>query len=565
MKISRFPVIPYPANLLKCTLLMLLTAACKLPVKVTADKQNIIPTFDGHHLVRVRKEGLQLTFGDNFTFYKVTDKSGKYFGKSLHQALKMEDTILLMGTASSGVEVYLLKGGGLDANKNGMYLSDSLPAEDTRLFEQVFYDTGSGLTAMYDFYKTKQYSLVFHLNTRADKEEARKKFVAAAREIARSLQLQIPVMGINFFDIDKDARGPDKNVYVTTASDIATLEGYLDKALTDNERDMLLQCLATKYTLVGNAQKAGEYTTQRLPVRTVSLKDSIGFNITAAGAYILEQAVTQKALFFNESHVDVRTRIFLASLLPGLKKLGYNKLALEALGRDSVTAGAIENGYYTCEPNYGNLIRIALAEGFTLINYEDTSGVSEWNHRDSVQAFNITQKLKNTTDTGKLIVLAGHDHIFKQVDNAAVVPMAVYFQRMSGINPYSIDSDNANRVRYTGIDNSMPYILCRHMIPVNKRPLRYDLQVHYPNNLVDDNIVPTPWNVPIISAPVDMLLLVYSWQEYKESGRINGLVPVYASYPASTAVHLPLKSDSYWLCLFDKTGKLLCQQRINIP
>lgn len=565
MKISRFPVIPYPVNLLKCALLMLLAAACKLPVKVAADKQNIIPTFDGHHLVRIGKEGLQLTFDDNFTFYKTTDKSGKYFGKSLHQALKTEDTIILMGTASSGVEVYLLKGGVLDANKRGMYLSDSLPAEDTRLFERVFYDTGSGLTAMYNFYKTKQYSLVFHLNTRADNEEVRKKFVAATREIAQSLKLQIPEMSINFFTIDKDKRGQDKNIYVTTTSDIAILEDYLDKALTDNEKDMLLQCLATKYTFVGNAQKAREYTAQRLPVRTISLKDSVGFNITAAKAYILAAAVEQKALFFNESHVDVRTRIFLASLLPGLKKLGYNKLALEALGRDSVTAGSIENGYYTCEPNYGNLIRIALAEGFTLINYEDTSGMGEWNYRDSIQALNITQKLKNITDTGKLIVLAGHDHIFKQVDNVAVVPMAVYFQRMSCINPYSIDSDNANRVRYTGIDNTMPYILCRHMLPVNKRPLRYDLQVHYPDNIVDNNIVPTPWNAPMISMSPNMLLLVYSWQEYEKSGRISGLVPVYASYPVSTAVHLPLKSDRYWVCLFDKTGKLLCEQKINIP
>jgi hypothetical protein len=300
------------------------------------------------------------------------------------------------------------------------------------------------------------------------------------------------------------------------------------------------------------------------PVKTISLTDSSQFTTANAKAYILEQAAQQKALFFNESHVDPGTRPFLIGLLPELKKLGYTKLAMEAIMTDTITVPTTKIGFYTSDPAYGNLLRTALQAGFKLINYEDTSASAVWNFRDSSQAANMIHKLNAIADTGKLVVLAGHGHIHKHADYPDCIPMAMYFTRMSGIDPYSIDSDDANQVRYTGIDNTQPYILLRNNIPVNPNPIRYNLQVHYPETITDKRLLPVDLKTYHISPPVNSLLLIYDADEYEKAGSIDKLVPVYSFYPANTYQHLSLDTKKYIVYLFDNKGKLLSHQKIAI-
>jgi hypothetical protein len=110
--------------------------------------------------------------------------------------------------------------------------------------------------------------------------------------------------------------------------------------------------------------------------------DSIDFvktyKPTDAREFILKKAKESRVLIFNEAHYNPRNRVFVASLLKDLKKLGYIYFAAETF---STRPGFMENskypnlnsGYYTMEPQFGNLIREANKLNYTLYPYEHFS------------------------------------------------------------------------------------------------------------------------------------------------------------------------------------------------
>jgi hypothetical protein len=540
----------------------------KLSAQVVADQKNIFPTFYSQNIIRVHPDELQFTVSDDYTFYKPDDAAIRHFKNELHTAINKQDSLLAWGKTNipSAINMYLLRGteqSVMSVTKNSP--GDSLQADNTTIYEHISDNDPSNVVATYTFYKKKWYALTFHTSFPQkginDNAQKTKHFIAKTRAIIATLQINIPDVGLDFFGMNPTAQ---ENTYTATVKYITILERCLDKNMTTSEKAMLLQSLATLYTLVGNLQKATAYVAGYQPVKTISLKDSSQFTTTNAKAYILQQTAQQKALFFNESHVDPRTRPFLIGLLPELKKLGYTKLAMEALMTDTITLPTTEIGFYTSDPAYGNLLRTALQAGFKLINYENTSASPIWNFRDSSQAANMIHKLNAMADTGKLIVLAGHGHIHKYADFPDFIPMAMYFKRMSGIDPYSIDSDDANHVRYTGIDNTQPYILLRNNIPVNPNPLRYNLQVHYPETLTDTDQIPIDLKSYHVTPPINSLLLIYDADECEKAGNISKLVPVYSFYPANTYHHLSLYSKKYIIYLFDNKGKLLSHQKIAV-
>ena len=536
----------------------------KLSAQTPADQKNIFPTFYHQNIIRVHPDEMQLMVSDDYTFYKPDDVAYSHFKNDLHIAIGQQDSILIWGRTNipSAINMYLIRGTAQVTKDKPI---DSLQADNTTVYEHIAANDPSNIVVAYTFNKEKWYTLIFHTTFIQkgidDNAQRTKDLIANTRAIIATLQINIPEIGINFLDMNPTDQ---KNTYTAVIKYITILEKCLDKNLSDPEKTMLQLSLATHYHFVGNHQKAMEYAAIAQPVKTISLKDSSQLTTTNAKAYILQQAVLQKALFFNESHVDVRTRAFLTGLLPELKKLGYTKLAMEALMTDTISFPTTKIGFYTSDPTYGNLLRTALQAGFKLINYEDSSASPIWNFRDSSQAANMIHKLNAIADTGKLVVLAGHGHIYKYADFPDFIPMAMYFKRMSGIDPYSIDSDDANHVRYTDIDNTQPYIVLRNNVPVTPIPLRYNLEVHYPDAFRHEQQLPVDLKTYHIVPPANSLLLIYDADEYAKAGNISQLVPVYAYYPANAYQHLSLNSKKYIVCLFNKAGKLLSQQKITI-
>jgi len=164
--------------------------------------------------------------------------------------------------------------------------------------------------------------------------------------------------------------------------------------------------------------------------------------------YIINAAQDKQVVMINEDHNTPKHRLLTYNLLEDFYSLGYRYLAVEALENDSsiVSLGypQIKSGFYTAEPNMGNLLKKAIKLGFKLVSYEskDTTrynGKSETyldNIREVNQARNLNDILKKDPKA-KIIVHAGHGHIWEKGGN--IIFMAEYFKLLSGINPLTIN------------------------------------------------------------------------------------------------------------------------------
>jgi len=189
----------------------------------------------------------------------------------------------------------------------------------------------------------------------------------------------------------------------------------------------------------------------------------------------IEQIVRDNTLvLFNESHSIIATRALIVRLLPVLRRAGFNYLALEALAPtadDPASTSALkalhdadlpargypldhsDAGVYLREPVYAELIREALAHGFTLIAYETISFTSR-EERESGQAAALAELITSAPDA-KIAVLAGYSHIWKS-DGW----MAERLQEITGRALVSIDQTS----RMAGCDghistDSAPFVL----------------------------------------------------------------------------------------------------------
>src|SRR5690606_17379848 len=82
--------------------------------------------------------------------------------------------------------------------------------------------------------------------------------------------------------------------------------------------------------------------------------------------YIIEQSKNAQIIIINEAHHIPKHRAFTKSLLKKLYDNGYRYLGLEALFDSTINERkypVIETGYYTKEPEFGNLITEALKVG----------------------------------------------------------------------------------------------------------------------------------------------------------------------------------------------------------
>ena len=167
-------------------------------------------------------------------------------------------------------------------------------------------------------------------------------------------------------------------------------------------------------------------------------------NITHVNArsYIHLAAKGRRVVMINEAFAKPLHRAFTLSLLAGFYRQGFRYLAMEMLNNFSnqrLSSVGMHSGYYVCEPVAGELMRSAIAMGFTLVSYEDTAaGVHNANQRDSVQAANIYRVLQNDS-TAKILVHASFAHISKKAGPEGHIPMALAFWRLSGIEPLTID------------------------------------------------------------------------------------------------------------------------------
>lgn len=138
----------------------------------------------------------------------------------------------------------------------------------------------------------------------------------------------------------------------------------------------------------------------------------------------------RQVVMLNESHGHSNQRAANFMFVRELRKLGFTHLALEALFHEPVSDHACrssvikdtalhqrgyavkETGFYLNDPVYGELVRMALAEGYTLVAYEHAFPDPRSPQREQEQARNIACVLKEDP-SARIVVIGGGGHTSK--------------------------------------------------------------------------------------------------------------------------------------------------------
>lgn len=166
------------------------------------------------------------------------------------------------------------------------------------------------------------------------------------------------------------------------------------------------------------------------PVFTKKLNDSE----LISPSHYLATIKNARVLILNDDHSRRETRAFFLSLLPHLKEMGYNYLAMEALIDTSYIYPSYLSGFYFQEPIMAEIYREATRLGMKLIKYEYVGA----QNRDSMQAVNLYKQIKNMDSTDKVVVFSGQSHLWEDCPFCPSL-FGKTFKHISHINPVTID------------------------------------------------------------------------------------------------------------------------------
>lgn len=165
--------------------------------------------------------------------------------------------------------------------------------------------------------------------------------------------------------------------------------------------------------------------------------------------YILQRARTERIIIINEAHHNPRHRVFTASLLPELARLGFRYLAAEGLSEEDSLLNqrgypTMKSGYYIKEPQFANLLRTATRSGFRLVPYDyGFSREGEFEARilarEMGQARNIYRILQ-ADPQAKIVVHCGFSHVNEGPNGMDTqMAMAGHLRKLTGLDPFTID------------------------------------------------------------------------------------------------------------------------------
>ncbi len=157
------------------------------------------------------------------------------------------------------------------------------------------------------------------------------------------------------------------------------------------------------------------------------------------------RAQSRQITIINEAHHQPPHRLFTKSLLKDFYAAGYRYIGFETLSHDDSLLNQRKyplqaSGSYSKEPQYGDLIRMALEIGYVVFPYENTSN-SNGKPREIEQAQNI-MKVLTKNPRAKILIYCGFAHAFKDKYQAWEMAMAGRLKEYTGIDPLTIDQTN---------------------------------------------------------------------------------------------------------------------------
>ena len=204
------------------------------------------------------------------------------------------------------------------------------------------------------------------------------------------------------------------------------------------------------FSYIGDYQQALFYLdqedTKKERLATGDSLNFLTFKPIDAKEYIIRQAKNEQIVILNEAHHIPIHRVFTATLLKELYKSGFRYLGAETLShQDSLLNQrkhpTLASGYYTKEPQYGNLIREALQLGYRLFPYEAATPeeFASGKTREIAQARHIETIIKRDPKA-KILIHCGYSHVFETpLESDWEKAMAGRLKEFTGIDPFTID------------------------------------------------------------------------------------------------------------------------------
>ncbi|MFD3002610.1 hypothetical protein ACFS7Z_19725 [Pontibacter toksunensis] len=239
---------------------------------------------------------------------------------------------------------------------------------------------------------------------------------------------------------------------------------FPEQILEDLENDTVKYYTkaAHEFSFIGDYKKALLYADIGRPQFATLTPEQIkyfkSFKPVGANQFLKEKAQEEQIIIINEGHHLPLHRVFTHSLLQDLYEAGFRYFGAETLSHTDKELNqrgypVFSSGFYTKEPQYGELVRAALSIGFKVFAYEGESGGRE---REIEQAENIARVLQKDPEA-KILVHVGYDHI--REDSALHVwekAMAGRLDEITGINPFTVNQEILTEKSRPELEN--PYL-----------------------------------------------------------------------------------------------------------
>ena len=224
-----------------------------------------------------------------------------------------------------------------------------------------------------------------------------------------------------------------------------------------------------------------------------------GFVPADALETVVAAAATRQVVMVNEAHPVPQHRAFTLQLLARLRALGFTWFAAETLFEEDTALQrrgypVAGTGAYTSEPVYGDLVRTALRLGFHVVAYDSPPGI-DLDPRERLQAANLAERILKADPHARIVVHAGYGHIAKWVRPGSIIPMAIRFRELTGIDPYTVDQAHMTERSRPEVEEPLYRAVTRHEAltrptvfvneaghPWSSNPAMYDAVVFSPRS-----------------------------------------------------------------------------------
>lgn len=234
-------------------------------------------------------------------------------------------------------------------------------------------------------------------------------------------------------------------------------EGKLLRVITlleslSEKHEVARQLLGQLYPIVGEYKNAKQF--RQTAAAKYSTELAKGYVLSDAVEAIASEAKAKRLIVINEAHDSPEHRAFISQLIARLHQIGYTHYAFESLAEDSKTLcergyPVDSTGFYTSEPQFGELIRNAIRIGYIPIKYEMDESleplqdpIKEINRREQLQCSNLVRVFFSKNADAKLLVHVGHDHVMEEPRKSGdqvILWLAARLKKETGIDPMTID------------------------------------------------------------------------------------------------------------------------------